>query len=167
MHDESKWKGKYRIPSARKVGWDYSSASWYFITINAYAETPPFGEVRDGEMFRNALGESVARNWLLTLDEYADVVFDEWQVMPDHFHALLWLDGTPLGTIVRRMKGRVTSFGRNNQHDFVWQTRFHDHMVEYQDEFERISQYIRENPRNYKTGANPLSPSKLLPPDAS
>ena len=57
------------------MGWDYSSASWVFITINAYAETPPFGEVRDGGMFRNDLGESVARNWLLTIDEYADAAF--------------------------------------------------------------------------------------------
>lgn len=49
----------------RKVGWDYGSASWYFITVNAYAESLPFSEVRNGEMFRNELGEAVARNWLI------------------------------------------------------------------------------------------------------
>ncbi len=63
------WNDECRIASARKVGWDGSSASPDFITINARAQSPPFGAQRDGEMFRSDLGESVARNWLLTLDE--------------------------------------------------------------------------------------------------
>ena len=71
--------GKYRIASARKVGWDYSSASPDFITMDAGAQSPPFGARREGEMFRNDLGESVAHNWVLAGDECVGVAFDGWQ----------------------------------------------------------------------------------------
>ncbi len=153
--DDLKWMGKWRIPSARKVGWDYSSASWYFITIRAYADEPPFGNVRgpqgEGEILRNALGEVVAQSWLMTPDKFPDVVLDEWEVMPDHFHALLWLDGSPLSEIVGRFKGRVTF--RNNREalgEYRWQPRYFDEIVLLQGEFDCIQHYIRNNAKNYK-----------------
>ncbi len=154
MNDD-KWLGKYQIPSARKVGWDYSSASWYFVTVCAHSETPPFGAVRgpqgEGAMFRNRLGEAATEVWLQIPEKYPDVVLDEWVVMPDHFHALLWLDGSPLSEIVGRFKGKIT--WRNNHEnlgEFRWQERFHDEIVKYQTDFERIAQYIRDNPKNYR-----------------
>ncbi len=150
MDDDLKWMGKYRIPSARKKGWDYSSAAWYFITVNAYADEPPFGEIREGVMFRNVLGEAVAQSWLATQQHFPDVVLNEWVVMPDHFHALLWLDGSPLGEIGGRFKGRVT--WRNNNEAlgaYRWQPRFHDEIVLLANEFDCIQHYIRDNPKNY------------------
>ena len=68
-HGETNRKGKYRIASAREVGLDGSSASPDFITMDAGAQSPPFGARRDGEMFRNDLGKSVARDWVLRRDE--------------------------------------------------------------------------------------------------
>jgi putative transposase len=46
MGDDSLlFKNKYRIPSARMKGWDYSTPGWYFITICTRDKRCLFGEV--------------------------------------------------------------------------------------------------------------------------
>ena len=43
--------------------------------MDAGAQSPPFGAQREGEMFHSDLGESVARDWVLTRDECVGVAF--------------------------------------------------------------------------------------------
>jgi hypothetical protein len=95
--------------------------------------------------------------------------------MPNHFHALLIL-GNPLlpldngniprtdgpvtsmgpqrqtlGAIIRGFKGACTNRIRQMGHpDFRWQDRYHDHVVRDQAAWERIRQYIVDNPANWK-----------------
>ena len=147
----SLWNDRYRIETARKPDWDYSSASWYFVTICERNRRLAFGQwdqssEEDGVTL-NPLGEFVAACWLQVPFDYSDVVLDEWCVMPDHFHGLLWLDGTPLSRICGGFKGRVTR--ENNREplgDFLWQDRFHDRVVRTEHELNRVRQYIRQNP---------------------
>jgi len=44
----------------------------------------------------------------------------------------------------------VTTRARIINPDFTWQTRFHDHIIRNGISFERISEYIRNNPANWK-----------------
>ena len=51
-----------------------------------------------------------------------------------------------LASIIRGYKIGVTKFTRNNNLKFTWQSRFHDHIIRNEESFQRISNYIANNP---------------------
>ncbi len=53
-----KFKGKYRIPSARWATWDYSSNAAYFVTICIADRAHDFGAVFSGNMILTRLGHA-------------------------------------------------------------------------------------------------------------
>jgi len=59
-----------------------------------------------------------------------------------------WYSGT-LGAIVNQYKRVCTINARKNHSDFSWQSRFHDHIIRNEDSFQRISNYIANNPKNW------------------
>lgn len=54
-----------------------------------------------------------------------------------------------LSRIIRWYKGRTTFECRKLNPDFRWQARFHDHIIRDQASFDRISQYIHQNPAKW------------------
>jgi putative transposase len=86
-----KFQSKYRIASNRYSNWDYSSHAAYFITINTKYRTPCFGEIIDGAMRLNALGEIVENEWQKTPIIRPDMNLElgTFVVMPDHFHGII------------------------------------------------------------------------------
>lgn len=54
-----KFQDKYRIPSARLVGWDYSDDGAYFITICTANRKHFFGECKNGKMKLSTAGAIV------------------------------------------------------------------------------------------------------------
>ena len=69
-------------------------------------------------------------------------------VNPDP-NAARWKPGT-LGVIINQYKRKCTIEARTIRKNFGWQSRFHDHIIRDEDEFQRISEYIRNNPANWK-----------------
>lgn len=55
-----------------------------------------------------------------------------------------------VSTIVRAYKSVVTIRARKTDSPFGWQSRFHDHIIRNDVEYERIADYIRNNPTNWK-----------------
>ncbi len=56
-----------------------------------------------------------------------------------------------LASIIRGFKSAVTTWCRkNNYPNFKWQSLFHDHIIRNQNSFERIQQYIIDNPKKWK-----------------
>lgn len=54
-----------------------------------------------------------------------------------------------LGSVVRGFKIGVTKFANNNNLEFGWQPRYHDHIIRNEAEFQRIKHYIATNPQNW------------------
>jgi REP element-mobilizing transposase RayT len=54
-----------------------------------------------------------------------------------------------LASIIRGYKTGVTKYARNNNIDFGWQSRFHDHIIRNNTEYQRIKNYIINNPKNW------------------
>ena len=50
-----------------------------------------------------------------------------------------------LSTAVGGFKRAITRFSNENNINFAWQTRFHDHIIRSQDEMNRIASYIENN----------------------
>ena len=83
------FKNKYRIPSARLKGWDYSSEGWYFITINIKNKVWLFGEVIDNEMRLNDYGRIVREEWENSFRIRRELICRTYIIMPDHIHGLV------------------------------------------------------------------------------
>lgn len=55
-----------------------------------------------------------------------------------------------LGSIMRGFKSSVTMYALDHNIVFGWQTRFYDHIIRNYDEYQHITNYIRNNPDNWE-----------------
>jgi hypothetical protein len=99
---QEKYKGKYRIASARNPQWDYSSAGGYFITICTAGRENYFGAIRDGKMELTVMGKIACNCWNEIPNHFPFVTLDEFIIMPDHVHGILIFYGTMLGVVSDR-----------------------------------------------------------------
>ncbi len=101
-----KYQNKYRIPSARLQNWDYGNCGSYFITICTKNREHYFGEIIDGEMKLNELGNIAAAEWIKTKELRPDMNLElgEYVVMPNHFHAVIFIGENEYNTAGGAMK---------------------------------------------------------------
>ncbi|SLM28881.1 conserved hypothetical protein [Desulfamplus magnetovallimortis] len=55
-----------------------------------------------------------------------------------------------ISTIIRSYKSAVTRHARRMGFEFQWQSRFHDHIIRNDVEYQRIYNYIKNNPANWE-----------------
>ncbi|GAB3909614.1 transposase [Larkinella knui] len=91
------YKHKYRIPSTRLQSWDYGTNAAYFVTICTHERHHAFGSIQNGEMQLNAAGKIAAEIWQFLPTQFPYVILDEFVVMPNHMHGLLYIDKPPIG----------------------------------------------------------------------
>src|SRR5689334_16047560 len=132
--------------SIRLHRYDYTQPGAYFVTMVSYRRSPFFGKVVDGSMQLNKLGEIARREWFRTaeLRPYVELFEDEFVVMPNHVHGILWIRedasvaareefGKPvtgsIPTIVRAYKSAVTHAVNDleNMHGAIlWQRNYYE-----------------------------------------
>jgi len=83
--------GKHHRHSIRLRGYDYSQPGAYFITICVWNRECVFGKIDNSEMRLNEFGEIVSEKWRWLAQQYPYVKSDEFIVMPNHFHGILWI----------------------------------------------------------------------------
>ena len=103
---------KPRRSSLRLKNFDYTGAGAYFITISTKYRRNMFGQIRNGEMILSEAGTVVQEEWLNLPNLRPGVELDEFVVMPNHFHAILWLPEEKLGTASRAQLQWSNSAGR-------------------------------------------------------
>ena len=84
-----KFKGKYRIPSARLQNWDYGWNAAYFVTICTQDRKHYFGEIINGKMRLSKIGESAEKCWIEIPKHFPFVKLDEFVLMPNHIHGII------------------------------------------------------------------------------
>ena len=165
-----KFRGKYRISSARLQSWDYASCGTYFVTVCTRMHVHFFGRVMNNEMVLNDLGKHVENEWVKTPEIRPDMNLElgVFVVMPNHFHGIITIGGNAynktyrknqfapqsknLASIMRGFKSSVTTFAlKTGISDFEWQGRYHEHIVRDTESFIRIQNYIIANPENWDT----------------
>ena len=87
-----KFRNKFRIASNRLRGFDYASAGAYFITIVTRNREHFFGEIVNDKMVLNAVGEMAGKYWREIPQHFPFVRLDEFIIMPNHIHGILWID---------------------------------------------------------------------------
>lgn len=86
-----KFQDKYRIPSHRLRGWDYSSNACYFITIVTQNRDCVLGRIENNNMILSDFGTIANTEWHESFKIRSELFLDEFIIMPNHLHALIVL----------------------------------------------------------------------------
>lgn len=73
----------------RLQGADYTQPGAYYVTICTNERQCLFGEVIEGCVLKNTLGQAVTDEWLRTAEIRREVSLDAWVVMPNHLHGIV------------------------------------------------------------------------------
>ena len=82
-----------RKKSLRLENYSYSNLGAYYITICSYKRINIFGEINKGLMHLNDLGKIIQDCWLQIPENYKDVKLDDFIIMPNHIHGIIWIVG--------------------------------------------------------------------------
>lgn len=72
-------------------GYDYSEPGEYFVTICTKGMKEWFGDVRNGKMILNEVGDTAYKLWREIPIINVNAVLDEFEVMPNHLHGIIGL----------------------------------------------------------------------------
>ncbi|MFA7026324.1 MAG: hypothetical protein WC176_10745 [Candidatus Cloacimonadaceae bacterium] len=76
--------------SIRLKGFDYSLDGGFCITICSHEKKCLFGRIEQDKMLLSELGKIVESEWLKSTKIRKEVILDEYVVMPNHFHAIVY-----------------------------------------------------------------------------
>jgi putative transposase len=160
--------------SIRLAHYDYSQGGAHFVTICTENKKCVFGVIRDEQMVCNKLGSLARQCWLETPEHFPRVILDEFIIMPNHMHGIIFLTDTlsprvgaqhaapaadkvrefrimpqSLGAIVRSYKSAVT----RQAHEVgllapgsLWQRNYYDHVIRNEQDLQEKRRYIANNP---------------------
>ncbi len=81
---------KHHRRSMRRKKYDYSRTGAYFVTICTEGQESLFGTIIDKEMVLNSAGQMICDTWEKLPTRFPNMMMDEFMVMPDHFHGLVF-----------------------------------------------------------------------------
>ncbi len=159
--------------SIRLKNYDYAQPGAYFVTVCTNRMTCLLGEIVDGAMKLNPIGEVVEEEWLKTPILRPNVGLDEYVVMPNHLHGIIMImdhgrgvlqyapttsrfnsPSQTIGAIVRGFKSVVTkriNRMRDTPGQSVWQRNYYEHIIRSDKALNRIQEYIVYNPQRWHT----------------
>jgi len=172
----------HRRRSIRLAGYDYSRTGAYFVTVCTQNRACLFGDIAGGEMRLNVAGEIVRDEWLRTGSIRSNVVLDAFVVMPNHFHAVIFLTECrrrgdrrvaptaagpvpqSIGAIMAGSKSaaakRINAM-RNTPGLPVWQRNYYEHVIRNDSSLNRIREYIMANPVRWDDDEENLHGKKI------
>ncbi len=136
--------------SLRLPGYDYSLTAAYFFTINAQKRRR-FFDIPE-------LYTSLLENWQALPVRFPGVTLDEFVIMSEHVHGILWLDQQvkhpPTLSAVLGAYKSITTLDWLNYHKkrglvcsrHLWQRGFYDHIIRNDQDLLEKQQYILSNP---------------------
>ncbi|MCL5429503.1 MAG: transposase [Chloroflexi bacterium] len=150
-------KSSNRLPE-----YDYSQPGGYFITLVTLERQPLLGELIGETMKLSPIGELVRSEWMRTGELRPDITLDEYVIMPNHFHAILFIKELfqvpkPIaahrsaqlrrqprssGAIVAGFKSAASRAARQS----LWQRNYYERIIRDEGELNRIKNYIIYNP---------------------
>src|SRR5258708_35473599 len=99
--ENDKYKSKYRVSSPRLSGWDYGANALYYITICTENRQHYFGEIISeihretqniASLQKTVIGDIALNNWLDIPNHFSFVELDEFVIMPNHIHGILYIN---------------------------------------------------------------------------
>ena len=147
---------KPRRRQNRLKDYDYSQDGAYFVTICSKNHAELFGKITVGtnpvRLDLSDIGLTVDSEIMRLPNIYDGVSLSFRVVMPNHIHMLIEIKNggrtqfaPTISRITKQFKGAV-----KKQVGFSpWQKSFHDHVIRNQEDFNRIVEYIENNPARW------------------
>ena len=133
--------------SPRISDYNYAKPNYYFITICTNNKKCFFGKA--GNINQHG---TIVKNSIDKIPEiYPQVTVDKYVVMPNHVHMILVIHSVDnlisITRIVGQFKMSVSKEIRKINPDMkVWQRSFHDHIIRNERSYQKIWEYIENNP---------------------
>ncbi len=152
--------------SQRLQSYDYSQSGFYYVTVCTEMRIHLFGEIvesdanyvqsnKNAQVNLNPFGQIVLETWLDLVNHNSNVHLHQFVLMPNHAHGIIEITDDArhgLTEIIRQFKtfsSRKINTIRDSQGEKVWQRGFHEHVVRNAHDLQRISEYIRNNPKRW------------------
>ena len=152
--------------SMRLSEYDYSTPGAYFITICVAERREMLSNINVGtgvpDCPKNTLTKygEIAEKRILEMDAFYDNIFvDKYVIMPNHIHLLVRIEdsgrsGTPVPTkansIISRFISTFKRFCNRECGENIWQSRYYDHVIRNQRDYDEIWEYIENNPAKWE-----------------
>ncbi|MGK7926098.1 MAG: transposase [Spirulina sp.] len=168
----------HRRRSIRLKGYDYAQPGAYFVTVCTYQKQCWFGEIRHDQIHLNQIGNIVVREWLKTSQIRPTFKLDEWIVMPNHLHGIVWImeseikaiatkncdrtrqekkklnrPANSLGAMIGGFKASVTQQINQFRHNTaipIWQRNYYESIIRDEEALNSIREYIKNNPKRWQ-----------------
>lgn len=170
----NRFMNMYRISSNRLKGYDYTS--WcFFVTICTKDREHYFWEIINGNMVLNEIGR-IAHQYRLHIPVFSpNIRIDEFVVMPNHIHGIVFFKNVRRDTIsrvswewdarycvstntfgpqshnlwsmIRGFKSSVKKYATIHKIIFDRQSNYYDHIIIDKIALYNIKQYIQNNPQ--------------------
>jgi REP element-mobilizing transposase RayT len=142
--------------SIRLQGYDYTNAGIYFVTICSYQRQHLFGNINNGEMEINAIGQFVSILWQKIPQYFLNVELDAFILMPDHLHGIIVIseskEKSSLANIIQNFKSissrKINRINKNSGVS-IWQRNYYERIVRSEQELKNLREYIKNNPTNW------------------
>lgn len=166
--------------SIRLYEYDYSQEGLYFVTICTQDKVCLFGEIVEEEMVLNDVGNMAKECWLAIPEHYHHVELHEFVIMPNHIHGIIGICAAvgankhspdniqfsspvkTIGSVIRGFKigvmkrykeyvMRANIYSPLRQTASIWQRNYYEHIIRNDDSYQKITEYICENPKHWQT----------------
>ena len=154
--------------SIRLKAYDYSTEGAYFVTICTQS--------REYSLESEPVRHMIQTTWNALPHRFPTIELDEFVIMPNHVHGIIWIVGAPLGApqianpgskqgaasspptlalarVIRAFKS-ISAIAINQhfhrQGNPVWQRNYYEHIIRTEEDLNRIRQYIQDNPDNWE-----------------
>ena len=135
----------------RLSNYDYAQCGAYFVTICTTEKANLFWEkdtYQNNEPFQlTPIGQTLQASVETLPSKYPFLQIDHYVIMPNHIHLIIVLteQQASLSTIINQWKGYVTRQYKRP----IFQRSFHDRIIRNAEEYEKIWNYIEDNPRKW------------------
>ena len=149
MNNHNSCNSPTRPSSLRLASHNYSAGT-YFVTICTVERIPYFTNPE--------IQHLLLETWQGLPIRFPGVTLDEFIIMPDHIHGILWLrkeKGTPL--VLGEVIGTFKSLSARAWHAYskeqgiavpkiLWQRGYYDHIIRNEQDLATKRKYIQDNP---------------------
>jgi len=154
----------------------YDEEGYYFLTICTKNRINYFGQIElqnsENVLIKTQKGTKIAEFIENIPKIYPNAQLIEWCVMPNHLHLIILLGiensknifsipnlklpkkfkaapSQSISVIIGQLKKALTMWCQTENHEFGWQSRFHDHVIRNEKSLFFIQEYIKNNPKSW------------------
>ncbi len=156
--------------SIRHLSYDYREDGAYFVTLCTRGRLFAFGNIVDDQLQPTQRGLIARSCWDDIPKHRPYVTLDEFVVMPNHVHGVLWIEGgratqvsplrgdlprlipASLGAIVGAYKAAVSREINKLRQDAargLWQPNYYEHVIRTEQALGAIREYVLTNPQRW------------------